>query len=114
MAVLRNTRNGTIVATRVDRLTGFFRRGLGLLARASLRRDEGVWLTSCDAIHTIGMRYAIDVVFVDREDRVLQIDRNVKPNRFALICRTAKAVIELSAGALDQVDLAIGDRLELV
>jgi uncharacterized membrane protein (UPF0127 family) len=113
MAVLRNATTGAIVATRIDRLSGFFRRSIGLLARASVQRDEGVWLTSCDAIHTIGMRCAIDVLFVDREGHVLKIERNVKPNRFALVCRKAKAVIELGGGALDQIDVMIGDRLEL-
>jgi uncharacterized membrane protein (UPF0127 family) len=113
MAILRNATTGAIIATRIDRLTGFFRQAIGLLARATVQRDEGVWLTSCHAIHTIGMRCAIDVLFVDRTGHVLKIERNVKPNRFALVCRKAKAVIELGGGALDQVDVMIGDHLEL-
>ena len=114
MAFLRNSTTGTIIATRIDRLTSFFHRMVGLLARTSLQRDEGVWLTSCRAIHTLGMRHAIDVMFVDRDGCVVRICRNVQPNRLALSCRTAKAVVELGAGALDQIDVMIGDRLELV
>jgi uncharacterized membrane protein (UPF0127 family) len=114
MAFLRNCTTGTIIATRIDRLTGLLQRAVGLLARSSVQHDEGVWLTSCRSIHTLGMRCAIDVVFVDREGCVLRICRNVRPNRFALSCRAAKAVVELGGGALDQIDVELGDRLELV
>lgn len=114
MPALRNMSSGAIVATRVDRLTGFFPRALGLLARRSLSADEGVWLTSCRAIHTIGMAYAIDVVFIDGSGRVLRTCRNVPPNKFALRCVRAAAVIELRGGALDRVAVNCGDQLELV
>jgi uncharacterized protein len=114
MAILRNSTTSTIVGTRIDLLTGFFERLIGLLARSSMSRDEGVWLSRCRAIHTVGMRYSIDVVFVDREGFVLQICRKVRPNRLALSCRKARAVIELGAGALDTVELTVGDRIELV
>jgi hypothetical protein len=114
MAFLRNSTTGTVIATRVERLTGFFQRAIGLLARASLQRDEGAWLVRCGAIHTLGMRQTIDVVFVDSDGCVLRICRNVRPNRFMLSCRRAKGVVELGAGALDQIDVMLGDRLELV
>lgn len=114
MALLRNSTTGAIIATRVDRLTGFFQRAVGLLARTTVQRDEGVWLTSCRMIHTIGMRCAIDVAFIDGDGIVLRICSNVEPNRPALICRRAKAVVELGGGAFSAGDLLVGDRLELV
>jgi uncharacterized membrane protein (UPF0127 family) len=114
MPLLRNSTTDTIIATRIDRLTGFLQRAVGLLARSHIQRDEGIWITSCRAIHTIGMRKKIDVIFVDREGRVLRVDRDVAPNRLALSCREADGVIELGAGALSQVDVLLGDRLELV
>lgn len=114
MPLLRNSTTGTIVATRIDQLSGFLQRAVGLLARSRVQRDEGVWITSCSAIHTIGMRAAIDVIFVDRDGRVLRVDRDVAPNRFSLSCRDASGVVELGAGALSQIDVLPGDRLELV
>ena len=114
MPLLRNTTTGAIVATRIDRLSTFLHRAVGLLARTTLRPDEGVWITSCRAIHTLGMRVAIDVIFVDAESRVLRIHSNVRPNRFALSCSGAKSVVELGCGALREIDLLPGDRLELV
>jgi uncharacterized protein len=114
MPLLRNATTAAIVATRVDRLTGFLQRAVGLLARSHVQCDEGVWLTSCCAIHTIGMRAKIDVIFVDRNDRVLRVESDVAPNRLALICRQAKGVIELGGGALSLIDVLPGDRLELL
>jgi uncharacterized membrane protein (UPF0127 family) len=114
MAFLRNSTTGAIIATRVDRLSGFFQRAIGLLARTNVQRDEGVWISSCRTIHTMGMRCAIDVAFVDGDGMVVRICHSVEPNRFALSCRQAKEVIELGGGALKEIDVVVGDRLELV
>jgi uncharacterized membrane protein (UPF0127 family) len=114
MALLRNSTTDRIVATRIDRLSGFLQRAVGLLARNSLAQDEGVWIARCNAIHTMGMRVPIDVVWVDGEGRVLRMEPNVRPNRFALACPQAEAVIELGCGALGDGEIAAGDYLELV
>ncbi|HEY0394564.1 MAG TPA: DUF192 domain-containing protein [Candidatus Elarobacter sp.] len=114
MPLLRNSTTGKIVATRIDQLSTFLHRAVGLLARTTIRPDEGVWITSCRAIHTIGMRVAIDVIFVDDDGHVIRVVHNVKPNRVALSCPGARAVVELGSGALREVDVVPGDRLELV
>lgn len=113
MALLKNLNTGAIVATRVDRATRFLERTVGLLARPFVRPDEGLWIESCGAIHTIGMRSSIDVIFVDGTGRVIRVHPHVAPFRLALFCPTARGVIELGAGALDDHDILVGDRLEL-
>jgi uncharacterized protein len=112
--LLRNSTTGKIVATRIDRLSTFMHRAVGLLARTTLRPDEGVWITSCRAIHTIGMRVPIDVIFVDGAGHVIRVVDNVRPNRIALSCKGAQGVVELGGGALREVDVLPGDVLELV
>jgi uncharacterized membrane protein (UPF0127 family) len=112
--LLRNSTTGKIVATRIDRLSTFLHRAVGLLARTTLRPDEGVWITSCRAIHTLGMRVAIDVIFVDHDGHVIRVVQNVRPNRVALSCKGAQGVVELGGGALREVDVLPGDLLELV
>lgn len=114
MALLRNATTGAILATRVERAATFFDRTIGLLARARMHPDEGLWLERCRAIHTIGMRLCIDVIFVDQQRRIVGIHRDVKPFRLALMCSAAADVIELGAGAIAGCDILIGDRLELV
>ncbi len=114
MPLLRNVTTDRIVATRVDRLSTFFQRAVGLLTRSALRPDEGAWIAPCNAIHTLGMRVPIDVIFLDRRGRVVRMDPAVPPNRVALTCRQATAVIELGDGALRESDVLLGDYLELI
>lgn len=77
---------------------GFARRARGLLFAPPLRDDESLLLAPCNSVHTIGMRYAIDVVFLDRGARVLRVVRELMPWR-ACAQRGAAGVLELAAGA---------------
>lgn len=114
MAVLWNATTGNIVATRIDILSTFLQRAVGLLARPSMRGDEGVLIRPCRAIHTMGMRFPIDVVFADGQNRVLRVVSEVRPNRPLLACPGATIVIELGRGVLRDIEILPGDRLELV
>jgi hypothetical protein len=61
--VLRNARSGEVLATSVSRATNPWTRGVGLLPRASVAPDEGLWIARCNAVHTVGMRATIDLFF---------------------------------------------------
>ena len=110
---LVNATNGSVLATAVDRATNAWTRGVGLLPRESVGPHEGLWIGGCSAIHTIGMRATIDCYFLDAEDRVLKIASAVPPNRLAVTCRNAVAVVELGAGDEVVRDVLVGDRLSL-
>lgn len=69
----------------------------GLLGRKGLQAGEGLLLRPVGAIHTMFMRFAIDVVFLDRDYTVLKVVENLRPWRFAG-ARGAKAVLELPRG----------------
>ncbi len=85
---------------RLLRVTTFAGRGCGLLLRRRLHLGIGLWLLPCRAVHTVGMRYDIDVVFLDQHGRVLKLVRRLKPWRLAL-CLRATSVIELQGGSID-------------
>jgi len=82
---------------KVHRARGFAARLAGLLARAELRKGEALVLAPCRSVHTWFMPYAIDVVFVDRDRRVLAVASDVAAWR-VLVCRAAHAALELRAG----------------
>jgi uncharacterized protein len=75
----------------------FWQRLGGLLARPRLQAGEALVLAPCSSVHTFFMRYAIDVVFVDRQGRVLKVVHHLHPWRGA-VCWRAHAAIELLAG----------------
>jgi uncharacterized membrane protein (UPF0127 family) len=85
----------------------------GLLGRSELPADEGVLLRPCSSIHTAFMRFPIDVLFCDRELRVLSVVPAVKPWR-AAAKRGAKIAIELAAGEAAKRGVEAGTRLRLV
>ena len=88
----------------------FLTRALGLLVGAPLGCSEGLLITPCSSIHTLGMRYAIDVVFVDREARVIRICDGVPAGRMRF-SRGAQGVLELRAGSATKHGLARGVEL---
>ncbi|HSK17423.1 MAG TPA: DUF192 domain-containing protein [Gaiellaceae bacterium] len=82
----------------------------GLLGRAGLARGEGLLLRPASSIHMWFMRFPIDAVFLDGEQRVLKVVPGLAPWRLAG-CRGAREVLELPAGEAARVGLAAGDRL---
>ncbi|TAM56276.1 DUF192 domain-containing protein [bacterium] len=113
MFALYNATTGRLVAAHVRRADGFFERAVGLLPKRAVAPGEGLWFDGCSAIHTMGMRATIDVIFLDREGHVLREVELARPWRALIACRGAHAVVELGAGALRANDIALGDRLAL-
>ena len=81
-------------------LTGFFERMRGLLGRDGLPEGEVFVFPHCGSVHTFGMRFAIDVVFLDRDGRVLSIRENVRPGRVVFGGWKADATVEAQTGWL--------------
>ena len=86
------------------------RRMRGLLGRSSLPAGEGILLRPAGSVHTFFMRFPIDVVFLDREQRVVGIEPGLAPWRTSRR-RGAKAVVELAAGEAARRGLQVGERL---
>ena len=110
---LRNCSTNEVVAVNVQFATSLVQRAIGLLHKSAIAPSEGLWFRNACMIHTVGMRASIDVIFVDANDRVVQLRSSVHPNRLVVACFSAASVIELGAGALNGTDLLIGDRLLL-
>jgi uncharacterized membrane protein (UPF0127 family) len=106
--MLVNRRTGKAIANEVEVASTRRSRRRGLLGRDALDADAALILTPCCAVHTAFMRFAIDVVFVNREGEVLRIVRALPPWRVACSPR-AHEVFELAAGRLQAGDLAVGD-----
>lgn len=83
----------------------------GLLGRAQLAPGEGFLIESCNLVHTVGMRYALDLVFLDAEWRICKITEAVRPMRCAGAF-AAKATLELLAGTLAPMGLRLGQQLQ--
>lgn len=82
----------------------------GLLGTTELDNTCGLWIAPCEAVHTFGMHFAIDVIFLDRDFRVCKIRSAVAPGRIAVSFRAASA-LELVAGQAASAWTSVGDQL---
>jgi len=72
----------------------------GLTGRAALGDAEGLRIPRCRSVHTFGMRFALDLVWLDRRGEVVRVDRGVPPRRVRS-CLRARSVVEVGAGRAD-------------
>ena len=82
----------------------------GLLGKERLDAGKGLLIRPCKGIHTIFMKFPIDVVFLDKDNRIIALIRDFPPNRLTNVYRKATAVLELPAGTLSE-GIVIGDEI---
>jgi len=114
-ATALNQTRQTVVATQLALADTHWTRLRGLLG---LRPDDfrngcGLWIVPCHGIHTLGMSFPIDVIYLDHTLKVIDIQQNVRPWRFAPIRRHASSVLELPCQTVVQTKTNIGDTIEI-
>ena len=98
------------VLASVEVVTGIWARARGLLGRDGI--DGALLLAHTRAVHTIGMRFAIDVAYLDKEMCVVRT-AFLRPNRIGRPCLRARWVVEAESGSFGRWNLQRGDRLEV-
>ena len=109
-----NESRQTFLHLGVERADTSFRRLRGLLGRWSLRSDEGLWVVPSRGIHTIGLFFPIDVVYLDAMGRVVYLIENLKPFRITSIRINCESVLELPIRSIYNSHTQIGDRLAIL
>jgi uncharacterized protein len=110
---VRNVTRGTSIGDRVFTAATSAERRTGLLKHEKLEEGSGLWITPCEAVHTFFMKFAIDLIYLDRKRRVRHTVRALAPWRLSM-CVTAHSVLELPPGTIDRTQTQKGDELELV
>lgn len=102
---------GRCVAERVVLANTALTRLRGLLGRRGLAPGEALWLRPCNGVHTLGMLFAIDVIFLDQELRIVRLVENLRPFRVTLPQPQARSVLEMAAHSAARLQLKAGDQL---
>ncbi len=110
MLAIRNATRGVLLADRADVADTSRKRRTGLLKHDRLPDGEGLWIAPCEGVHTFGMKFAIDVLFLSSKKTVLKIRPAMPPRRISL-CLRAHSVLELPAGAAARTGTQPGDQL---
>lgn len=108
---VHNPSRQTVLADRAQIADTSKTRKVGLLKHHGLERGEGLWITPCEGVHTVGMRFSIDVVFLDKKHKVVKI-RAAMPRWRMAACLWAHSVLELPSGTAAATQTATGDQLE--
>ena len=107
-----NSTRGTLVGESIRVADTGLTRIVGLLGERELLPGDGLLIVPSQGVHTLGMRFAIDVVVLDGAWNVIAIRRDMHPFRMTRVFWKAAAVLELRSGALDSSSTLVGDTIE--
>ncbi|MGB6945791.1 MAG: DUF192 domain-containing protein [Bryobacteraceae bacterium] len=108
---VHNPSRNTTLADRAQIADTSKTRKTGLLKHEGLERGEGLWITPCEGVHTVGMKFPIDVLFLDKKRKVVKI-RAAMPRWRMAACLWAHSVLELPSGTAANTNTNAGDQLE--
>jgi uncharacterized protein len=113
MMRVRNLSRDTDLADRAAVADNFWRRLRGLLGRSGLEAGEGLVIRPCTSVHMLGMRFPLDVLYLDRAGTVLRALPDLRPGQFGPVVWRSHVAVELPAGTIAATGTAPGDRVAL-
>src|SRR5690349_598880 len=108
---VKNITRNCVLADRADIADTSPKRRTGLLKHTNLASGEGLWIVPTEGVHTFGMKFAIVVLFLNKQRKILMVRPNMGKARMSLSLR-AHSVLELPAGTVDATGTKAGDQLE--
>lgn len=108
---IRNVTRNTLLCTRGRSARSFLARLRGLMLQPTLPEGSGLLLAPERSIHTFGMRFPIDVVYLDGANRVLHLDETMRPNRIGPFVPGCRAILEVPCGTIRRSQTKSGDEL---
>lgn len=111
--ILYDVSRQRLILDQLEMAEALHARTRGLIGHAPLQYGQGLLIRPCRWIHTFGMGFAIDVLYVSRDGRIVAVSENLRPGRIDRPVLRAQYVIEMAAGAIQHFGLKVGDRLEV-
>jgi uncharacterized membrane protein (UPF0127 family) len=108
---ITNRRSGQLLTTHAGIANTSELRRRGLLKHTSLEEGDGLWIAPCEAVHCFGMKFVIDVIYLNKQKKILKMRPNMGKNRISF-CLTAHSVLELPAGTIEKTGTLVGDELD--
>jgi uncharacterized protein len=110
---IRTSATGITVGTKISVADTSMRRLVGLAGRPRLDAGCGLLISPSSGIHTFGMRFAIDVIGLNKDLQVVKLWRHLSPCRVTSVSLKVQKVLELPAGSIDKSGIDLGDHLEI-
>lgn len=103
--------DGEEIAANVRIADSFIKRFKGLLFVDGISQDEGLLISPCNQVHTLGMKFDIDVVFLSKSGEILHTEENMSPGIVGPSIRKCHQVLELKAGVIEKKKIANGRKI---
>jgi uncharacterized protein len=110
--VVRNQTRNTVLADAAEMADTSAKRRTGLLKHTHLDPGQGLWIVPCESVHSFFMKFAIDLIYLDRKKKVRKVRHRMVPWRLSA-CLSAHSILELPAGAVAASGTQAGDQLEI-
>jgi len=111
---LKNMNTHTFLANKAVMADSFLSRLIGLIGKKALHCGEGLVLLRCNSIHSFFMRFKLDVLFLDRSQRVVFMIQGMPPNRIGPVVKNSQWAIELPAGTIASTMTKAGDEIAIL
>jgi uncharacterized membrane protein (UPF0127 family) len=85
----------------------------GLLGQQTMARDSALLIVPCKSVHTFGMQFPLDILFLDKSNRVTALKENLLPNRLTAWHLRAVSVLEMPSGRISATNTQIGDEIDI-
>ena len=110
-----NKTRETFVATEATVADSYLRRLVGLLGKTKrwAQLGRGLWIVPSRGVHTIGMMFPIDLIFLSKEKEVVHVEEHLRPFRISAVSLKATSVLELPAHTVYRTGTQVGDRMEI-
>jgi len=112
--IVQNADRDTVLGAAIEVAETSAKRAKGLLGRDALADGEGLLFTHCSSLHTLFMRFAIDIAFISKQGKVLKLAHAVPPFRICTAPLRAHYALELPAGSLEASGTKVNDMLKFV
>jgi len=109
---VRNVSRGIAIGDAIRETDTFLARLRGLLGTDGLASGEGLWITPCSGIHSFGMRFVFDALFLGPGLKVVGRYERFRRNRISWVFWNARGVLELPAGTIERPGTEVGDEIE--
>ena len=110
-----NKTRETFIATEATVADSYFSRLVGLLGKTKrwAQLGKGLWIVPSRGVHTIGMLFPIDLIFLSKDKEVVHVEEHVRPFRISKVSLKAESVLELPPHTIYRSRTQVGDRFEI-
>lgn len=95
----------------IEIANSFIERLVGLLLHKTLDEKNGLLLKNCKQVHTFFMKFPIDVIFIDKNNKIIHFESDMNKNRISKFIKNASKILELKAGTVNKYNIKINDSI---